>query len=361
MIVTGIEHFVLISTVLALAGFAAACLVRKLVLSGRWEAHPQVLSRFYAAMIVLPLVTAAWLVLAALLPLWWLSEPALDAAHPAPLHRFHMLGEMTAGLEPGLAYSTLVFLGVAILGAVVMNVRGYLHVTSAVERLRRREPTPPREHVVLLDAVGIPAELELTLLMTQYPLAFICGFRRAKLIVSSGLLFAVTRDGLRGVLQHERAHHMRRDNLTRALLCICSHASLAAPLSRRILRWHAEQVELVCDEVAAALTGGPLDIAEALVASRRTTQFHPGGWPWRRPMSAFPPSDAPSFEHRVRRLVAMADAVPNPASAAALMKGPRNMALAMTGISMMTFVVLTLWMPLGVHRAAEAVMRVVTW
>ena len=70
------------------------------------------------------------------------------------------------------------------------------------------------------------------------------------------------------------------------------------------LRWRNEQVELLCDEIAAG-TSAPLDIAEALVKLRRRTQT-----PATLPVlgaSRFLPDDDRSVEQRVRRLVALAD------------------------------------------------------
>jgi hypothetical protein len=52
-------------------------------------------------------------VAAAFLPEWWLGEEAFGTAHPAPLHQLHLLSDLTAALEPRLAYATLAFAAVA--------------------------------------------------------------------------------------------------------------------------------------------------------------------------------------------------------------------------------------------------------
>jgi Zn-dependent protease with chaperone function len=47
------------------------------------------------------------------------------------------------------------------------------------------------------------------------------GYFRSKLIVSTGLLNALTKEELIAVLEHEAAHHARRDNLLKWALTIC--------------------------------------------------------------------------------------------------------------------------------------------
>jgi Zn-dependent protease with chaperone function len=54
--------------------------------------------------------------------------------------------------------------------------------------------------------------------MSDYPLSFVWGYRRTKLVLSSGLLNALTPEELAGVLEHEAAHHRRLDNVVRLAL-----------------------------------------------------------------------------------------------------------------------------------------------
>ena len=106
-LITTAENFILFSTLLALCGFVIAAAVRLSAEGGwrRWQ--PETLTRIYSAAVMLPPFVAAWLTAAAFLPEWWLGEAAFDAAHPQPLHQLHLLGELTARLEPTLAYLVL--------------------------------------------------------------------------------------------------------------------------------------------------------------------------------------------------------------------------------------------------------------
>jgi Zn-dependent protease with chaperone function len=195
-----------------------------------------------------------------------------------------LLGELTAALEPALGYASVLFLIGAALVVAGSMVRGYTRVRSVIERLETTAPPPPREQAALVEAVGRRHGLDVRLIMSEYPLSFVWGWRRSTLVLSSGLLRALEPAGLTAVLEHEAAHHARRDNLVKLGLAICGSLSLAAPLSRRLLRWHAEQVELVCDEVAAVSTSEPLEVADALVTVRRRTLN--GACYLRRPASA---------------------------------------------------------------------------
>jgi hypothetical protein len=154
-------------------------------------------------------------------------------------------------------------------------------------------------------------------------------------------------------VEHEAAHYSRRDNAVKLVLSVASYLSLAFPLSRLVLRWRAEQVELVCDEVAAARTSAPLEIAQALVRVRRAGASLAGS----HAASGFRPDGAISFERRVRRLVSLADYLPSPARSEALAGPPRTGALAAAVLFALTLLTVSALAPLAVHRAAESVIR----
>jgi beta-lactamase regulating signal transducer with metallopeptidase domain len=175
-------------------------------------------------------------------------------------------------------------------------------------------------------------------------------------VLSSGLISLLSRDQLRAVVAHERAHYDRRDNLGRLVLLVCAYASLAMPLSRRVLTWYSEQVELVCDEVAARATRAPLDLASALVSIRRYTLARPPLVPLAMPgISAVAPRNAASFERRVRRLIALAEEPLDHQSGLARGFWP----LARLGLVMfaLTIGAVALCAPLATHHAIEACLR----
>lgn len=359
MFITAIENFVLFSTLLALGGFVTACMARRATLSGWWSPHPFTLARIYAASLIAPPVAAAWLVIAAFLPEWWMGMAAFNVEHPAPMHQLHLLSDLTATLEPKLAYATILFAATAALFAAWSSVRSFIRIGRLVERLEMNAAPPPAEQVLLVERAGARHGLDVGLVMSDYPLSFVWGYRRSKLVLSSGLLRTLTAEELAGVLEHEAAHHKRLDNLVKLFLTVCSYTSMAFPLSRFVLRWRAEQVEMVCDEVAAARTSAPLEIADALVKVRRQTLIPSGYMSRVAAASGFVPDDLPSFQRRVRRLIAFSDAPPAPSRAAALSKRPEGTVLLFSALFAATLVIATTLAPLAVHRVAESLIKII--
>jgi hypothetical protein len=293
---------------------------------------------------------------AAFLPEWWLGEEAFGAAHPAPLHQLHLLSDLTAALEPRLAYATLAFAAAASAFAAWTSARGYLRVGRVVGRLEMAAAPPRPEQVGIVKAAAERHGVSVGLVMSDCPLSFVWGFRRPKLVLSSGLLNTLTAEQLRGVIEHEAAHHSRRDNAVKLALSVAGYLSLAFPLSRLILRWRAEQVELVCDEVAAARTSAPLEIAQALVRVRRAGASLSGSLA----ASGFMPEGAKSFERRVRRLVSLADYPPSPDRSEALARAPRAGARAAALLFAITLLTVSALAPLAVHRVAESFINLIS-
>jgi Zn-dependent protease with chaperone function len=361
VLITAVENFVLFGSLLALAGFIVAWAARQASLRGWWQPQPFKLARLYGLMLVMPPVLAAWIVAAAFLPEWWLTEAVFDAEHPAPLHHLHLLSDLTATLEPKLAYVTMFFALSAALFASWSSIRGYNRVGRLVGRLNMNAEPPLPEQVALVEEVAKRHGLEVGLVMSDYPLSFVWGYRRTRLVLSSGLLRDLTPEELAGVLEHEAAHHRRLDNVAKLALSVCSYASIIFPLSRLILRWRSEQVELVCDEVAAAQTSALLEIADALVKLRRRTLAMAGHSPESDGLvaaSGFVSGDAPGFERRVRRLIAFADALPSRAHALALSQTPRRAALALVSFFFITLVAAMAFAPLAVHRVVESFIKI---
>jgi hypothetical protein len=354
MIVEAFENFLCFGTAFALAGFVIAGIVRAMA---RWRGdlmRPRAQSRLYSLALIVPPLASAWFVTAALLPRWWFGEHEFDALHPGSGHSFHLVGTLTDRLEPALAYAVVLLVaGMALLLAWSM-VCGHRRLAWAVDRLQLTSVQPPAAHLVIVGEAARQHGLDVGLVQSDYPLSFVWGLRRSKLVLSSGLLSTLTPTELAGMLEHEAAHHARRDNLVKLGLALCAHASLAAPLSRRLLRWRNEPVELLCDEIAAARTSAPLEIAEALVKLRRRTQFANARSALAMPASPFVPEDDRSVERRVRRLLALADA-PLPSASASV---PRCAApaLALAAICLVSLAVLGTWAPFAIHAATESIL-----
>ncbi len=351
MILEALENFLIFATAFAIAGFVVACVARSAGCRCPDRVSPRALGRVYALALAVPPLGAAWLVAAALLPCWWLGESEVSATHPAPLHNLHLVGDLTARLEPLLGATVVVIVaGFAVLVAW-STARGHRRLAWAVSRLGLTDTQPPALHLALVRDAARRHGLDVGLLHSDYPFSFVWGFRRSKLVLSSGLLAALSPSELTGVLEHEAAHHARRDNLVKLGLLIAAHASLAAPLARRVLRWRNDQVELLCDEIAAARGSTPLDIAEALVKLRRRAVML-GRGPAVAAASRFVAGDDRSLERRVRRLLTLAHV----ASAAA--SAPRSgVTLVVAAMFLGSLAALAAWAPLAVHAATESFLQ----
>ena len=355
-VVTGLENFVLLGSLVAFLAFAIAGIVRAAELRGYWRPHPSVPMRLYGAAVALPPIVSLWLVAAALLPEWWLGQQDFDREHAATDHaHFHLLSDLTVALEPGLSVATAALAVAGLAVALVASIRGYQRVGRVIARLDVVADPPPPEQAALVEAAATAYGLEVGLVVSDYPISFVWGFGRSRLVLSSGLLRGLSGRELRGVLEHEAAHHFRRDNAVKLAFAFAAHATLLFPLARRVLAWRSESVELVCDEIAAARTRAPLDIAGALVKVRRMTLPSPGLSV--APATEFLPATATSFEYRVRRLIDFHEAPPRPSVADALARGPARTAAAVTAAFAATLAVALATAPLAVHAAVEALIH----
>jgi Zn-dependent protease with chaperone function len=356
-LVTAIENFVLFGSLAAVGIFALAGALRWASLRERWRPHPSLLARAYAVAVALPPVAAGWLVAAALLPERWLGKAEFTLEHARPEH-LHLLSDLTASLEPGIGLATAALALAGAFYAAAAAVRGYRRVGQVIGRLEVSAAAPPSDKIEVVARAAAEHGLDVGLVLGSAPVSFIWGFTRSKLVLSSGLVEALTADELRGVLEHEAAHHTRRDNLVKLALSFCAHATLLFPLARRVVAWRAEAVELVCDEVAAARTREPLEIAGALVKVRRLASAAPG--PSCAHAAAFLPAGPAGFEYRVRRLVDFADRLPPHSTAAALSRGPVGEVAAATLAFAATLGAALSIAPLAVHRGVEALITFLT-
>lgn len=360
ILIAAIENFVLLGTLLALCTFAIALVIRQLTIREIWRPTAGSLAYFYTTALIIPPLASFWLVSAALLPRLWMTPEAFAAEHGAPLHEIHLLGALTLAVEPALAYAIALFVVVIAAGVAWSNIRGTWRVGRVIKQLDMKAIAPPSDQVALVNEVASKSGLSVGLVMSDYPLSFVWGFRQSKLILSSGLLHTLSPVELTGVLEHEAAHHERRDNLIKLLLSLCSYSSLAFPLSRLLVGWRATEVELICDEVAARRTSAPLEIAEALVKLRRQTMASGiGSEPVATPVitSSFVSDSALTFERRVSRLLVFEDArdsaFPQISPSFAGRAG-----VFVVAASLVTLLALLLFAPLSVHHAAEALIGI---
>lgn len=335
--------------------FAVAAILRQLSLRQLWRLRSDSLARVYATCLVIPPGASLWLIGAALLPRLWMTPEAFTAQHAAPFHEIHLLGTLTFAIEPGLAYAMLLFVATTAVFVAWSNVRSSWRIGRVINQLDMNAAAPPGQQVELVNRVAAKSGLSVGLVMSDYPLSFVWGFGRSKLVLSSGLLRTLGPAELTGVLEHEAAHHSRRDNLIKLLLSFCAYGSLAFLLSRLIISWRATEVEMICDEVAATTTSEPLEIAEALVKLRRQTMAGEiRSDQIAKPViaSSFVSNTALTFERRVDRLLALVDApLPQPTRRFSIVSA-NTLAFFFT-TSLLVLSALLVFAPLSIHHATE--------
>jgi Zn-dependent protease with chaperone function len=347
MMLAAIENFVVFHTALSVLAFALVVIIQAVT---RWcrRPNPRFLSVTYSAAVVAPAVAAAWLVAAALIPPVWFPGPD----HHGPHGSVHLIQELTVGLEPFLAYAIAAFVAAAFAVAMLATLRSGRRTAWAIRRLRVAAPLScDPDKRAILETAARRYDVDIAILDSDRPISFVTGVRRSTMAVSTGTLRSLSPSQLAGLVEHELAHHERADNGFSFALRLVASLSLAAPFTRRLLRWRSEEVELLCDEIAASRTSAPLDIAEALVTLRRAiapTATTPG-----LAVASFIPEDHGALARRVHRLVQLADHVPALASS---VMPPRRSFVAAILFFGATLAGLTAWAPFAVHTATESLL-----
>ena len=346
LLISIVENFILLSTIFAIVCFAVAGTAKFLIQRRSHARSTNSLIRLYTWALVLPPVMSLWIVAAAFLPELWMPE-TFNAAHGTP-HELHLLGDLTAKVEPTLAYMMLLFAAGAGVFTAWSGWHSYMRVAQLISRLQMNtEPAEPHQ-ITRVEETAKRYGFQVGLALSDYPFSFVWGFTRSKLIVSTGLLRTLNESELFGLLEHEAAHHERRDNLIKLVLSFCTYSSLAFLLTRRLLTWRGFEVERLCDEVAASRTKAPLDIASALVKLRRRTAPTP------ITASSFIAEDISSFHSRVARLI---DSEGNDTSTISGPVSSRQIAIGFSLLFVTSLFVLTYFFPLTFHRAVESLIQ----
>ncbi|MCI0488602.1 MAG: M56 family metallopeptidase [Blastocatellia bacterium] len=350
LLLLSIENFVLINVALSIAMFGLAAIARAWCRT--W--HPLLLSRLYAAALIIPPLLSAWLVTASLLPAIWLGASRWIQEHQA-LHTTHLLNRLTAPIDPLVGYAALAFVLLAALATLYAVASGYFRIGRVVRWLELdAEPASP-ERVKQVENSCRRYGIDIGLVVSRFPSSFVRGCLRSKLVISTGLLNALSSEELSALLEHEAAHHARRDNLSKWVLTICRYMSPAFPLTRLLYRWWSEQVEIVCDEIAVRRTSAPAEVAGALVRLKRLTLT---GLPLspQTTESGFTGGSYENFERRVIRVLSLGDRPPIGEKIGLLRSWGRTSTIV-GGAFALTLLTLFIISPLAVHRVIELLLH----
>jgi Zn-dependent protease with chaperone function len=349
----GVENFILLNAALSIIGFGVAAVFRASKLVAHW--HPRTRARLYAATLIIPVLVSSWLVCASLLPAVWLGGWRWEQEHE-PAHTLHLLNAFTIPLDPMLGYMTLVFATLAALVAVYAAISAYFRIGRVIKHLEIGAAPAAAEQIRNVAENCRRHGIDVGLVASDYPFSFVWGYWDSKLVLSTGLLNALSAEELAGVLAHETAHHERRDNLAKLALTLCRYLSPAFPLTSRLYRWWGEQVEMVCDEIATSRTLAPVELAGALVRLRRLTL--PVSLTKMKPAaSGLFGDEKENFERRVNHVLSLADR-DQTCVAGDLSHSCVGVAMTMCAGFALSLAGLFAVSPLAIHRVVETILHI---
>lgn len=341
-----VENFILLNTVLSVGSFCLTAFIRANYFVQLW--HPRQRARLYASALLFPPLISAWLVLASFLPAMWLGGE-WQSEHE---HTSHLLNAFTLPLDPILGYLTLLFAILTALVAIYAALSAYFRINRVIRQLEIGAVPAQSEQVSHVAEICRQHGIEVGLVASDYPFSFVWGYLDSKLVVSTGLLNVLSKAELTSVLEHEAAHHARRDNLTKLALLMGRYLSPAFPLTGLQYRWWSEQVEMICDEIAVRRTQSPEELAGALVRLKRLTL-----------VTASPTATSglfgdgkENFLRRVERVLSLTNNA-NP-EAGELAHSSLGFAVTTSLAFALSLLLLFAVAPLAVHKILEEILRV---
>lgn len=108
-------------------------------------------------------------------------------------------------------------------------------------------------------------EPQIFLLPEGEPIIYADGIRKSSINISSSLIEVLDREELEGVIAHEIAHIIRRDNAISWFLLPFRFIMFYNPIALVEFRRIIHDREKLCDDIASSLTGKPLAFASSLI------------------------------------------------------------------------------------------------
>ncbi len=132
------------------------------------------------------------------------------------------------------------------------SVTTTLLLTGIVLTITGSRMLKTRRRLRLLQSLSDSGDPMFRLVETPNPLACCAGLLKPQIFISRGLLESLNRDQLNCVLEHEREHARRRDNLRKSILHMATLLWLPAQ-KQRVRRDFSNDNERACDLGAAAI------------------------------------------------------------------------------------------------------------
>jgi len=201
----------------------------------------------YSSVLIVPVLFYAYY-------LRHMSDGCSLVGHPAALR----ICSLSARYSDMLAPLTAVLL----VGHVAWRMWQVATAPTAGLRVMRDEKLQQKVET-LLKELAPSMRLEVVLMDSAYPLAFVRGLFKEELVVTRGLLELLDREELKAVLAHELAHIRGGDNLFNLVLWLRDLAFFS-PFAHLAAKAFTEEKELAAD-FAAETDGGRAHLADALL------------------------------------------------------------------------------------------------
>ena len=356
-------NFFLLNLVLSLLFFLVALMLRHTCFCRSRRSR----SSLFLHTLALPPLLSSVILLASFIPPFFILEDHIPGFHLHLGHPYHHLCifDSTIGLPHSLPFRIL--LGSSLLLVSFSLLRGLYTGWKTRDYLRwltRRRGIRPDEEVAVkvepwVSKVAEKKNLKIQWIQTRFPISFLAGVFHPQVILSTGLLRALSPEQVRALLQHEIAHHLRLDNLVQLLLSFCRNLLFISPTGHLLFRWWREEVELLSDEIAIYSTGRPLDLAEALLKVQKE-MMDPQSF--RIPpilQSAFSRLASVTFiERRLRNILSFCDQSLSRPSPSSLRLNPLWGLGTFAAVSFVLLCLLDMWIhPLFLHCQLEKIIR----
>ncbi|PWW07312.1 BlaR1 peptidase M56 [Paenibacillus cellulosilyticus] len=180
-----------------------------------------------------------------------------------PINLFNQCAEFLRFIGFPVRINLMFFLvGSTLLCSIAVAIRE----SVAASRWNRTERS--RFDEALTCAIGEEhglARTEITILDHEDSIAMTIGLFRPRIVLSTGLIAALSETELQAVIAHEKFHLKRRHPLAVFLLSLIGIALWYIPIYNWFIKKYKVLIELMADRYAVQATGGAADLSSALL------------------------------------------------------------------------------------------------
>lgn len=230
--------------------------------------NPIYVSSFRLLILLLPPVTAILYQIA--FP--WRNSPEFRE-NGALFDSTRWIGDLTRGVGPLWYILFLIMLVSTILFVIqeLIPTFSYHLLSRKYQTSAPVESFPKLTKVLASLSLLTPRMPEVLVVNHPEPIAYVPGTACTTLIISPALMDLLDEEEIEGVLAHEVAHVVRRDNWRSWIIFFMRSFMFFNPLAALIFHQVVQDTEKACDDHAVALTGKPLAFGSALIKTYKAS------------------------------------------------------------------------------------------